>query len=75
MKPTCHNRPPRSDGAWVRMGYRNGKQVLRWAPRWFVDRCATWDGTGITGPAATHAPYPVAMGWDCRGCRWLPEGR
>lgn len=48
------------------------KPVLRWFPRWFVDRCATWDGTGI-GATPDTARYPQAHGWDCTGCRWRPD--
>ena len=40
-------------------------------PSVFVDRCATWDGRGI-GP--NGEPYPIAHGWNCAGCRWLPDG-
>lgn len=51
------------------------KPVLRWRPRWFTDRCATWDGTGIGPATAEHpagTPYPVHHGYDCTGCRWRP---
>ena len=87
MRPPCHNRAPFAAGRWhptgrtVQHGTRETqdglvkwgpvKPVLRWHPRWFADRCATWDGRGI-GP--NGEPYPVAHGWDCSGCRWLPEG-
>lgn len=70
-RPRCYNRPLARDGDWHPVGRRRGKQVLRWFPRWFVDRCATWDGTGI-GP--NNERYPEAHGWNCAGCRWLPEG-
>lgn len=46
------------------------KPVLRWRPRWFVDRCATHDGVGI-GPNGEN--YPDAHNWDCTGCRWNPR--
>lgn len=85
MRPACHNRAPFAAGRWhptgrtVQHGTRETpdglvkwgpvKPVLRWHPRWFADRCATWDGRGI-GP--NGEPYPVAHGWDCSGCRWLP---
>jgi len=73
-RPRCYNRPPRDEGRWVQNGYRPSdlKPRLRWSPRWFVDRCATWDGTGI-GP--NGEPYPIAHGWDCFGCRWDPRRR
>jgi hypothetical protein len=69
-RPKCWNRPPRewgrvrvwwdADGNLREVGLPNG---------WFVDGCATWAGRGI-GP--NGEPYPVAHGWDCEGCRWLP---
>lgn len=87
MPPRCHNRPPAAVGRWYPTGrtVQNGtrthpgapvvwgpvKPVLRWYPRWFEDRCAVWDGTGI-GATPETARYPQAHGWDCRGCRWLP---
>lgn len=70
-RPPCFNRPPRAAGRWHQVGQRpDGRPVLRWFPAWYVDRCATWDGRGI-GP--NGEPYPVAHGWNCTGCRWLPE--
>lgn len=85
-RPPCFNRPPYAAGRWlytgriVQHGVREtpggpvtwgpAKPVLRWHPRWFEDRCVTWLGTGI-GP--NGEPYPVAHGWNCTGCRWLPE--
>ena len=89
MKPPCHNRPPYTDpnAGWdlVELGRVVGvrpatdrlagfalcKPVYRYRWPWFTDRCATHDGRGI-GPNGES--YPVANGWDCRGCRWLPEG-
>lgn len=87
MKPPCHNRPPRAEGSWEPTGRTSygidhtkvfrvrglkRKPVLRWRPTAFEDRCATWDGRGI-GP--NGEPYPQAHGWDCSGCRWLPQER
>lgn len=46
------------------------KPLYRWSPRWFVDRCATWDGVGI---GKNGERYPVAHGFNCLGCRWLPK--
>lgn len=70
--PACHNRAPRPThyvvNKWVSM---SGNQIRTRVPSAFVDRCATWDGRGI-GP--NGEPYPIAHGWDCTGCRWLPEG-
>lgn len=71
MEPPCYNRPPRSRNCLVNNGIDSeGKQRTKLIPAAFVDRCATWDGKGI-GP--NNEPYPVAHGWDCRGCRWLPK--
>jgi hypothetical protein len=69
-RPRCYNRERAADGAWMRAGYRGVKPVLRWVPRWFRDRCATWDGVGIGGTPETQR-YPQAHGWDCEGCAWF----
>lgn len=72
MRPPCYNRPPRAEGSWHATGRRresDGKSIVRWRRSPFEDRCATWDGQGI-GPHGEC--YPVAMGWDCVGCRWAP---
>lgn len=86
MRPACHNRPEATDpnAGWYDTGWRRQqlpkdadlpwKPVYRYRHPWFTDRCATWDGTGIDGPAATNTSYPKAMGWDCSGCRWHPQG-
>ena len=85
MKPKCFNRPPYTDpnAGWVNTGNRQFsatysgegiarmKPVYRYRHPWFTDKCATWQGRSI-GPDG--ARYPEAHGWDCRGCRWLPEG-
>lgn len=70
-RPSCYNRPPFAEGRWHDTGRRSasGKPILRWHRRWFEQRCATWDGTGI-GP--NNERYPDAHGWDCSGCRWKP---
>jgi hypothetical protein len=69
--PRCYNRPPYAEGRWHGTGrFVSGKPVLRWHPRWFVDRCATHDGVGI-GPNGEN--YPAAHNWNCTGCRWHPE--
>jgi hypothetical protein len=68
VRPRCYDRPP-VDGRWFQAGSRGGKIVLRWRPRWFVDRCATHDGRGI-GP--NNENYPTAHNWNCAGCRWNP---
>jgi hypothetical protein len=80
--PPCFNRPP-VEGRWLptgrfhyvsppsdahpAIGYY--KQIWRWHPRWFVDRCATHDGRGI-GP--NNENYPTAHNWNCSGCRLNP---
>lgn len=69
VRPPCYNRPPRADGQWMQVGYRQGKAVWRWFPRWSEDRCAVHDGTGI-GPNGEN--YPSAHNWSCAGCRWNP---
>lgn len=92
MKLRCHNRPAYAPGRWHATGRKvqNGtrehqgapvvwgpvKPVLRFYPRWFEDRCATWSGVGIGRPTEKYpngVPYPMAHGYDCRGCRWLPD--
>ncbi|HEY1035561.1 MAG TPA: hypothetical protein VGE09_11330 [Pseudoxanthomonas sp.] len=71
MRPPCYNRQPRAAGRWHQVGRRpDGRPVLRWFPRWYVDRCATWDGVGI---GKDGQRYPVAHKFDCRGCSWLPD--
>ena len=72
MRPPCHNRPPFARGRTVYgIDQQTGSEVVvRLSNAWFTDRCATWDGVGI-GP--NNERYPVARGFDCRGCRWLPE--
>ena len=90
-RPRCYNRGPFVDprAGWKLMPYRAframampggdavQKPVMRYRWPWFVDRCATWDGTGIGQPTPeyqTGTPYPIANGWDCSGCRLLPAG-
>ena len=76
MRPRCYNRPPAPEGNWYGIGRRaDGKLVMRWYPRFSVDRCATWQGVGIGQPTdeyPTGTPYPMAHGWNCDGCRWKP---
>ena len=91
MTPPCYNRAPYAagrrhhTGRVVQHGTREtpdspvvwgiAKPVLRWHPRWYEDRCVTWDGVGIGQPTAKYpagTPYPMAHGWRCSGCRWLP---
>lgn len=72
MIPTCHNRPPYHAGRTV-YGHdqQTGEQVAVYLSNdWFTDRCAIWDGVGI---GQNGERYPEAHGWNCTGCRWLPE--
>lgn len=63
-RPTCYNRPAMALGSWLQVSAPiGGKSRFRW----FVDRCATHDGTGI-GP--NNENYPAAHGWNCGGCKW-----
>lgn len=88
-RPACHNRKPFTDpnAGWKRMQWDicspDASGVLTWKPvyryrwPWFATRCATWQGVGIGQPTdayPTGTPYPIAHGFDCTGCRWLPEG-
>lgn len=75
MTPTCFNRKPYAPGRWIATGRyvqlgQRPAPVYRWVPSRFEDRCAVWDGTGI-GPNGER--YPIAHGFKCAGCRWLPE--
>lgn len=82
MTPPCYNRPPRATVYVANesltvfnrssVDFDTALVVQRRVsiPSVFEDRCATWDGTGV-GP--NGEPYPLAHGWDCRGCRWLPD--
>lgn len=72
-RPRCFDRPPTS-----RVRVRHGIDSESGEPtkveiddNWSSHGCKTWSGVGI-GP--DNEPYPVAHGYDCRGCRWLPEG-
>lgn len=71
MRPPCYDRPPREKSYYANVGLSpQGHQRRAFIPIVFVDRCATWDGRGV-GP--NGEPYPLAHGWDCAGCKWLPE--
>ena len=78
VRPRCYNRPP-ADPVRIRHGISESTGepvVVEIRGDWFTDRCATWDGVGIGQPTAEYpagTPYPLAHGWDCRGCRWLPD--
>ena len=65
--PGCFNRKPYADGRWLSTGrFTRGKPVLRWSPRWFVDRCTLHDDTPVGENYARDHHY------NCEGCRWLP---
>ena len=72
VRPRCYNRPAVPAYHFVTAGVcvRTGKPRFRllWN-NWFTDRCATWDGSGI---GVNGERYPIAFGFDCVGCKWLP---
>ena len=63
MRPNCHNREP-------------FQTVMS------PNVCMTWERNDHRIMDPSHPRYgmdegdyyPRAMGWDCSGCRWLPEG-
>lgn len=79
MTPPCFDRKPFTDpnAGWRLAGWEDlaGKlyprPIYRYRWPWFVDRCATHDGRGV-GPNGES--FAVANGYECEGCRWLPEG-
>ena len=72
MIPPCFNRPPYAAGRVLHgISRETGLSFhVYLSNAWFEDVCRVWDGTDV-GP--NGARYPEAHGWDCRGCRWLPE--
>ena len=72
-RPRCFNRAPSAD-SYTRHGIdqETGEAITVTLNRWFVDKCATWDGVGI-GATPETARYPQAHGFNCTGCRWLPK--
>ena len=69
-RPPCWNRPPHAPTVQVNDALSaDGRQLTREIAYVFVDECASWKGSGI-GP--NGEPYPLAVGWDCTGCRLLP---
>ena len=72
MTPRCYNRPPFAAGRTEHGISRDtGARVETYLSNaWFTDSCKTWSGVGI---GQNNERYPVAHGWDCRGCRWLPD--
>lgn len=78
MTPRCYNRPPFAAGRLqVGINRDTGARVETCLSNaWFTDSCKTWSGVGIGRPTddyPTGTPYPIAHGFDCAGCRWLPE--
>lgn len=87
--PDCHNREPYPQGEWnLTLGYHEilallllqpgplgGKPMpekptkprMRWRCRKMSNDCRAWDCL------ADEEPTPALEGWDCRGCRWLPD--
>lgn len=70
--PPCHNRPPYQPGRTVHgIDQQTGSAVsVRLSNDWFADRCTQRDGVGI---GRNNENFADAHGFDCRGCRWLPE--
>lgn len=74
-RPRCYNRAPYS-GRWVltnklkyqRIPWRL-KPVYRWVPHVMSDECKAWDA----GPSPVSESAPARQGWNCAGCRWLPD--
>lgn len=74
MKPVCWNREPLAATYTANVGLSaDGRQLTAEIPFAMSRGCKTWEGTGITGPHGTNTRYPIAMGWHCAGCRWMPE--
>lgn len=72
IRPACWNRPP-ANRVRVRHGIdsETGEPIaVTVRDDWSDPVCRVWDGTGI-GP--NNERYPVAHGWNCHGCRSLPE--
>lgn len=72
MTPACYDREP-ADRVRVRHGINQetGERIaIEIRDDWSSAECRTWAGTGV-GPNGER--YPVAHGFDCEGCRWLPE--
>lgn len=71
MTPPCHNRPAWRETVSVQRGWTDdGRRIMVEVPDHMSQGCNVWAGTGI-GPQ--NERYPVAMGWDCTGCRWWPR--
>ncbi len=72
-RPRCYDRPPAPRLRDVYGVDRTTGRVTKTTidDGWASPGCKTWSGIGI-GP--NNEPYPVAHGFDCRDCRWLPEG-
>lgn len=70
--PQCHtgHRPmgDRGDGR-PQCWNREPATPAPCSPRpWFFEGCTSWDN-----PISPSQSVPGREGWDCRGCRWLPE--
>lgn len=77
VRPACHGRPDfRASRAIHGIDPAAGTaSVTVVRDDWSTPGCVTWRGVGIGQPTAdfpTGTPYPLAHGFDCRGCRHLP---
>lgn len=78
VKPRCYNRPP-VNGERVVYGVEQATGFLAATVvkgEWMSPGCKTWEGVGIGQPTPEFpagTPYPMAHGFDCRGCIHLPD--
>lgn len=72
MTPPCHNRPPFAPGRMEHgISRETGQPIAVFLSNdWFTHRCATHDGVVV---GRNNENFPNAHGWNCSGCRWLPE--
>lgn len=75
--PHCHNKPAMPAQYTVHgLDQQTGEVVATTLSReWALPGCRTWHGVGIGQPTPeypTGTPYPMAHGFDCRGCMHLP---
>lgn len=77
-EPRCHNRPAFTAerphfAIDPQTGFITGTVIRN---DWASPGCRIWDGAGIGQPTEqfpSGTPYPIAHGFDCRGCAHLPE--
>ncbi|HEY4530925.1 MAG TPA: hypothetical protein VIG97_11490 [Luteimonas sp.] len=75
--PRCYNRPDMAPARPLHgIDQQTGERIVTEVRSdWCLPGCKTWDGVGIGQPTPEFpagTPYPVAHGFDCRGCRHLP---